>query len=83
MKEHHIDVEVTLPVPTTKQLQSFCGEGTIMQFIPPILHWTFEVPEHIILIPNQKLCTPFSDDFFLGLRVPVKTVDENVSLTIS
>lgn len=83
VKDHHIEAEVTLPIPTTRQLQGFCGEGTIMQFAPPILQWTFEVPENIILIPNQTLCTSFSDDCFVGLRVPVKTIDEKVCLTIS
>ena len=54
-----------------------------MQFSLPVVHWEIVVPENIILIPNQKLCTTFSDEFFLGLRIPVKTVDGNVSLSIS
>ena len=84
VREHFVEVDVHLPVPTTKQLQTFCGsEGVLMQFAPPTLHWEIVVPENIVLIPNKKLCTTFSDDFLLGLRVPVKTVDEDVSLSVA
>ncbi len=83
VKERLVEVNIHLPVPTTKQLQAFCGEGVLMQFSLPVVHWEIVVPENIILIPNQKLCTTFSDEFFLGLRIPVKTVDGNVSLSIS
>ncbi len=82
VKEHLVEENIHLPVPTTKQLQAFCGEGVLMQFSLPVVHWEIVVPENIILIPNQK-STTFSDEFFLGLCIPVKTVDGNVSLSIS
>lgn len=83
VKEHLIHAEVLLPSPTSRQLEEFCGEGTSIQSSEVLLKWDFQIPLNIILIPNTQLCTTISDESFVGLRVPVRTVDEKVTLTIS
>ena len=82
IKEDRIIVHITLPAPTTKQLESYCGDGAIQTF-PQVIHdWEFLVPENILLVPNKSLCRTFSDESFLGIRVPVRTINEEISLSI-
>lgn len=83
VKDHMIIAVVTFPCPTTKQLQEYCGDNVVQQYTPTVLHWEYSVPDHVRLIPNRELCTTFSDDSFLGLRVPVMTVDDTVSISLS
>ena len=83
VKENEIIADITLPSPTTRQLQSYCGNGVVKKFYPVQLKWIYNLPENILLIPNSKICETFSDESFLGLCIPVRTVDENVQFSLS
>lgn len=82
VNENQVVVKVTLPAPTSQQLQAYCGEGVGRQFSPVTLVWELIVPQNIILIPNVALCKCFKDDAFVGIRVPVRTIEERVTLRV-
>ena len=82
IQEDCIIPNVLLPAPTTSQVQSYCGMGVIKSYQSISYQWVYSLPESVLLVPNMKYCEPFSDDSFIGLRCPVRTVDSQVTIKI-
>ena len=55
----------------------------MQQYTPTVLRWEYSIPDYVQLILSRELFTTFSDESYLGLQMPVMTVDDTVSISLS